>query len=63
PLWPKAGMEAKRVIVQVRKGARRPLGFLPGLILHEADGRYTPKADAILRDGMGLPLAPRKPLD
>lgn len=61
PLWPKAGAEAKRVIVQVTKGARRPLGFLPGLILHEADGRYTREADVILRDGAGLTLVPRKP--
>lgn len=60
PLWPRAGAEAKRVILQVRKGARRPLGFLPGLALHEADGRYTETADAILRGGGALPLAPRK---
>jgi len=60
PLWPKAGVQAKRALVQVRKGARHPLGFLAGLILHEAEGRYTAEADAILRDGAALPLAPRK---
>ena len=60
PLWPRAGVEAKRVILQVRKGTRRPLGFLPGLVLHEADGRYTEAADAILRGGGALTLAPRK---
>ena len=55
PLWPKAGgpsrqgEAAKRVVVQCRKGARAPLALLPGLVLHEADGRYTPRADAILR--------------
>ncbi len=49
PLWPKAGEAAKRVIVQSRKGARAPLALLSGLVLHEADGRYTPHADAILR--------------
>lgn len=61
PLWPKAGEAAKRVIVQVTKRARRPLGFLAGLVLHEKDGRYTAAADAILRDGASLSFAPRKP--
>lgn len=61
PLWPKAGAQAKRVVVQVRKGARHPLGFLPGLVLHEDDGRYTAEAEAVLRDGAALPLVPRKP--
>ncbi len=59
PLWPRAGAQARRVILQLRKGARRPLGFLPGLALHEADGRYTEAADAILRGGGALPLVPR----
>lgn len=54
PLWPREGELAKRVIVQVRKGANAPLVLLPGLVLHEADGRYTEAADAILRDGAAL---------
>ena len=49
PLWPRMGEAAKRIIVQSRKGARSALSLLPGLVLHEADGRYTPEADAILR--------------
>lgn len=57
PLWPKAGAEARRVILQVTKGARAPLRFLPGLVLHEADGRYTPEADAILSGGAALLMA------
>lgn len=55
PLWPRASEPAKRVIVQVRQGSRAPLSLLPGLVLHEADGRYTPAADAVLRDGASLP--------
>lgn len=51
PLWPKAGREAKRVIVQARRGARKPLRLHPGLVLHRADGSYTEAADAILRGG------------
>ncbi|MDE3116953.1 MAG: methyltransferase [Pseudomonadota bacterium] len=54
PLWPKAGAAAKRVILQASKGARAPLALLAGLVLHEADGRYTPQADAILRGGESL---------
>lgn len=49
PLWPKAGAAAKRVILQVRQGARAPLQMLAGLVLHQDDGTYTPEADAVLR--------------
>ena len=55
PLWPHADEPAKRVILQVRQGSRAPLSLLPGLVLHEPDGRYTPEADAVLRDGASLP--------
>jgi tRNA1(Val) A37 N6-methylase TrmN6 len=54
PLWPRADEPAKRVIVQARKGSHVPLQLLPGLVLHSNDGRYTPEADAILRDGAAL---------
>jgi tRNA1(Val) A37 N6-methylase TrmN6 len=50
PLWPRAGIAAKRVLVRARKGARSPAKILPGLTLHEADGRFTDAAEAILRD-------------
>jgi tRNA1(Val) A37 N6-methylase TrmN6 len=56
PLWPRADEAAKRVIVQIRNGSNAPLALLPGLVLHEADGRYTAAADAILRDGASLAL-------
>ena len=57
PLWPRAGEPAKRVIVQFRKNSRAPFALHPGLVLHGADGRYTPEADAVLRDGVSLALA------
>ena len=57
PLWPRADAQAKRVIVQVRKDARAPLQILPGLVLHESDGRYTEETDAVLRDGVALFLS------
>jgi tRNA1(Val) A37 N6-methylase TrmN6 len=56
PLWPRFDEAAKRVIIQVRKGSRAPLALLPGLVLHERDGHYTPDADTILRNGGSLAL-------
>jgi tRNA1(Val) A37 N6-methylase TrmN6 len=58
PLWPRAGEAAKRVLVQARQGSRAPLTILPGLVLHQPDGRYTPEADSVLRNGAALALAP-----
>ena len=56
PLWPRQGETAKRVIVQARKGSRAAPVLLPGLVLHRADGAYTPEADTVLRDAKGLKL-------
>jgi len=53
PLWPRAGMPAKRVILRARKGVRTPTTLLPGLVLHEGD-RYTAAAEAVLRDAAPL---------
>jgi tRNA1(Val) A37 N6-methylase TrmN6 len=54
PLWPGGGKPAKRVIVRARKQIASPTRLLPGLVLHQPDGRFTPEADAVLRDGAGL---------
>lgn len=56
PLWPDSGgrRPAKRVIVRAIKGRSGPLTLTPGLVLHEADGRYTAAAEAILRRGQAL---------
>lgn len=57
PLWPDAAAgAAKRVIVAARKTGRGPLRLGRGLVLHEADGRFTAAAEAILRSGASLPL-------
>ncbi len=56
PLWPRAGVAAKRVILRLRKGSRAELALLPGLVLHETDGRYTRAAEAVLREGASLAL-------
>jgi tRNA1(Val) A37 N6-methylase TrmN6 len=62
PLWPGTGKPARRVIVRARKGVATPSRLLPGLVLHEADGRFTAAADAVLRGGAGLALDERDPL-
>jgi tRNA1Val (adenine37-N6)-methyltransferase len=56
PLWSRAGEPAKRVILQARKGSGAAFVFLPGVVLHESSGAYTPEADAILRGGAALAL-------
>jgi tRNA1(Val) A37 N6-methylase TrmN6 len=52
-LWPKTGVAPKRVIV-----CATPRGVLPalpdGLVLHDADGRYTQAAERVLRHAGGL---------
>ncbi|MCH8038644.1 MAG: methyltransferase [Proteobacteria bacterium] len=56
PLWPRRGQAAKRILLRARKGVATPLRLSPGLVLHEADGRFTPAANAVLREGKGLEL-------
>lgn len=55
PLWPKDQAPcARRVIIRARKGARGSTRLGRGLVLHEADGRYTAAAEAVLRHGAAL---------
>lgn len=56
PFWPRAGVAARLVLVRATKDGRGPFRLLPGLVLHEADGRFTSAAEAILRDGTALPF-------
>ena len=56
PLWPRAGQAAGRVLVQARKQIAAPARLAAGLVLHEADGRFTAAADAVLRGGDALVL-------
>ncbi len=63
PLWPGAAKPARRIIVRAKKGVATPTRLMPGLVLHEAGGRYTQAADAVLRDAAALALddAPAAP--
>ncbi|HLI13413.1 MAG TPA: methyltransferase [Alphaproteobacteria bacterium] len=55
PLWPMPDERpAKRVIVQARKGIAAPTRLAAGLVLHHPDGRYTERAEAVLRAAAAL---------
>jgi tRNA1(Val) A37 N6-methylase TrmN6 len=55
PLWPRAGMPARRALLAARRGGHGPGRLLPGLALHGAEGS-TPESEAILRDAAALPV-------
>jgi tRNA1(Val) A37 N6-methylase TrmN6 len=54
PLWAGQGRDASRVLVRARKQIAAPARLAAGLVLHEADGRFTNAAEAILREARGL---------
>ncbi|MGB0718865.1 MAG: tRNA1(Val) (adenine(37)-N6)-methyltransferase [Bdellovibrionales bacterium] len=54
PLWPKAGVAARRVIVRAIKNRKSPGVLHAGIVLHEDSGDYTTAAEAVLRNGAGL---------
>ena len=54
PLWPNPGRNAKLLLFQGYAGRRDPDRVLPGLMLHDADGRFSTSAQSLLRDGMAL---------
>jgi len=59
PLFPKRDEPASRIILQGRKGSRAGLSLLPGLVLHDENGRYSEEAEAVLRGGEALRLGAR----
>jgi tRNA1(Val) A37 N6-methylase TrmN6 len=61
PLWPRLGSPAKLVLLRSIEGGRGPLTLLAGLVLHGPDGRFTAEAEAVLRGGAALALAPPRP--
>ena len=56
PLWAGEGKEAKRFIFQGVKGAHGVTRLLPGLFLHEANGKYTGDAENVLRHAQGIKI-------
>jgi tRNA1(Val) A37 N6-methylase TrmN6 len=57
PLWPRRDEPAKRIILQTHKGSRAASTLLPGLVLHNEDGSYTPEAERVLRDAAPLAIS------
>jgi tRNA1(Val) A37 N6-methylase TrmN6 len=57
PVHPAPAAPAIRVLVRAVKGSRAPLALLPALVLNGPDGRPSPEAETVLREGGTLPLA------
>jgi tRNA1(Val) A37 N6-methylase TrmN6 len=55
PLWPRAGVAAKRVLLAARRGGKGPGRVLAGLTLHDEAGA-TSAAEAVLREGGALEI-------
>jgi tRNA1(Val) A37 N6-methylase TrmN6 len=56
PLHAKPAAVAGRVLVHAVKGSRAPLKLCAGVVLHDADGRFRPEIEAVLRRGAALHL-------
>lgn len=56
PLWPGQERPATRILVRARKQVAAPARLAAGMVLHEADGRFSQTAEAILRGGEALAL-------
>lgn len=54
PLWPRAGQEARLLLLRAVKAGRGACRVLTGLVLHEGDG-FSAEARAILWGGEALP--------
>lgn len=54
PLWGPRQEKTKRVLVQAKKGSKAEMTLHSGFALHEEDGRYTERAQKILREGEEL---------
>lgn len=54
PLWPRAGVNSKRVIIRAIKHRQTPSVIRAGLVLHEAGGQYTEAAENILRSAQSI---------
>lgn len=57
PLHSFAGEAASRVLLRGVKGSRAPFRLEAGLVLHEAEKRFTPAAEGVLRLGQSLMVA------
>jgi tRNA1(Val) A37 N6-methylase TrmN6 len=49
PVLPRMGEPAVRILIRAQRESRAPFVLLPPLILHQADGSFTPEAQALHR--------------
>ena len=49
PIQARPGGDAVRILLGGKKGSRAPLRIAPAFVLHEADGSFTPAAEAVHR--------------
>ena len=55
PILPRAGEPAVRILLRGVKGSKAPLSLLaPLFVLSQADGQFTPQAEAIHRGEAGI---------
>ena len=58
PVQPQAGAAATRILVMAIAGSRAPLSLLPPLVLHDAEGGFTPEAELLHRGRAALAMRP-----
>jgi tRNA1(Val) A37 N6-methylase TrmN6 len=56
PVYPSETTPASRLLATARRGSRAPLAIMPGLVLHQANGAWTERADDILKGRLELAL-------
>ena len=61
PIHPRLHEPASRIVIMAVKGSRAPLRVAPSLVVHEADGRFTPEAEAIHRGETALCMQNGRP--
>lgn len=54
PIWPKKGIQPKRVIIQGVMNSKKPFEIHSGFVMHETDDTRTVEAERIMREGAGL---------
>jgi tRNA1(Val) A37 N6-methylase TrmN6 len=54
PVLPRADEPAVRILIRAQRESRAPFILLPPLILHQADGAFTPEADTLHRGEGGI---------
>lgn len=54
PIWPKQGVNPKRVIIQGIMNSKKPFEIHSGFVMHHHDDTRTDEAERIMREGVSL---------